>query len=101
MAAAAASSDLTLTLLYMVLIVGVFYFLWFRPQQTARKKSREMMAALAPGDRVMTAGGILGVIRSFEGEDLIVLEIADGVMVRVTKRAVIERITAPLGTPDE
>lgn len=100
MAAAAASSDLTLTFLYMALIVGVFYFLWFRPQQAARKKAREMMDALAIGDRIMTAGGILGVIRSFD-DDIIGLEIADGVVVRVTKRAVIERITTPLGTPDE
>ena len=100
MAAAAASSDLTLTLLYMALIVGVFYFLWFRPQQQARKKAREMMAALAPGYRVMTAGGILGVITSFDA-DIVGLEIADGVVVRVTKRAIIERITEPLGTPDE
>ena len=99
-AAATAGSDLTLTLLYMVLIVGVFYFLWFRPQQTARKKSKEMMAALVPGDRVMTAGGIIGIIRSFDG-DVVDLEIAPGVVVRVTKRAVIERIPDVVEPTDE
>lgn len=99
-AAATTGSDLTLTLLYMVLIVGVFYFLWFRPQQLARKKSKEMMAALVPGDRIMTAGGIIGIIRSFDG-DIIDLEIAPGVVVRITKRAVIERIPDVVEPTDE
>jgi preprotein translocase subunit YajC len=99
-ATTAAGSDFTLTLLYMALIVGVFYFLWFRPQQTARKKAREMLATLAPGDRIMTAGGIIGVVRSFDG-DIIDLEIASGVVIRVTQRAVIERIPDVLEPGDE
>jgi preprotein translocase subunit YajC len=100
MAAATVGTDYTLTFLYMALIVGVFYFLWFRPQQAARKKSREMLAALAPGDRIMTAGGIVGVIRSFE-DDIIDLEIATGVVVQITKRAVIERIPDAVEPGDE
>jgi preprotein translocase subunit YajC len=100
MAAAAASPDFTLTLLYMALIVGVFYFLLFRPQQAQRKKMRELLAALAPGDRVMTAGGLVGVIRSFEG-DFVELEIAPGVVVRATKRAIIELVPDVISTPDE
>lgn len=100
MAAAAAGSDFTLTILYMVLIVGVFYFLWYRPQQAQRKKAREMMAALAPGDRIMTAGGIIGVLRAFEG-DLVEVEIAEGVVVRVTKRAIIERMPDAAGPADD
>jgi preprotein translocase subunit YajC len=99
-AVAPAGSDLTLTLLYMALIVGVFYFLWFRPQQTQRKKAREMLDALALGDRVMTAGGIVGVIRGFDGE-ILEIEIAPGVIARFTKRAVIERIVDEIVTPDE
>jgi preprotein translocase subunit YajC len=98
--AAATSNDLTLTLMYMALIVGVFYFMWFRPQQQQRKKNRDMLAALAPGDRIMTAGGILGVVRSFEGE-IVCLEIADGVVVRVTKRAIIELITEPASLDEQ
>jgi preprotein translocase subunit YajC len=94
MPAAATGNDLTLTLLYMALIIGVFYFMWFRPQQQQRKKNREMLAALLPGDRVMTAGGILGLVRSVKG-DLVMLEIADGVVVRVTKRAIIELVAEP------
>jgi preprotein translocase subunit YajC len=93
-------SDLTLTLLYMALIVGVFYFLWFRPQQNQRKKAREMLAALAPGDRVMTAGGLVGTLRSIR-DDMVEVEIADGVVVTFTKRAVIERINPEALVPGD
>jgi preprotein translocase subunit YajC len=81
-------------LLYMVLIIGVFYFLWYRPQQTQRKKMREMLSALAPGDRVMTAGGLMGTLRTMD-DDVIEVEIADGVVVKFTKRAIIERLSGP------
>jgi preprotein translocase subunit YajC len=99
-AATQAGSDLTLTFLYIALIVGVFYFLWFRPQQTQRKKAREMLAALAPGDRVMTAGGLVGTLRSMQ-DDMVEVEISDGVVVTFTKRAVIERITAEPPVPGD
>jgi preprotein translocase subunit YajC len=99
-AAAQTGSDLTLTLLYMALIVGVFYFLWFRPQQAQRKKAREMLAALAPGDRVMTAGGLVGTLRSLE-DSMVEVEIADGVTVTFTKRAIIERILPVVPAPGD
>lgn len=93
-------SELTSFLVYMVLIVGVFYFLWFRPQQTQRKKAVEMLSALAPGDRIMTAGGLIGTLRSIEG-DVLDVEIARGVVVQFTKRAIIERITEEITPSDE
>lgn len=99
-AATATGSDMTLTILYMALIVGVFYFLWWRPQQTQRKKMREMLDELALGDRVMTAGGMIGVVRAFEGE-VIDVEIAPGVIARFTKRAVIERIVDEVPSVEE
>jgi preprotein translocase subunit YajC len=87
-------SNFTLTLLYMALIVGVFYFLWYRPQQAQRKKAREMMAALVAGDRVMTAGGLIGIVRAMD-DDMADVEIADGIVVKFTKRAIIERLSGP------
>lgn len=82
------------TVVYVVLIVGVFYFLWYRPQQLQQKRMRQMLEELAPGDRIMTAGGILGVLRSIEG-DVAEVEIADGVVVRFRKRAIAERLAEP------
>lgn len=51
------------------LIVGIFYFLIIRPQGQARKKHEELLAGLKAGDRVMTAGGILGTVRKVEEKD--------------------------------
>jgi preprotein translocase subunit YajC len=47
----------------LVLIFAVFYFLLIRPQQQKQKEMRGMLAALKRGDRVVTGGGILGVVQ--------------------------------------
>jgi preprotein translocase subunit YajC len=47
----------------LVLIFVVFYFLLIRPQQQKQKEMREMLVALKRGDKVVTAGGILGVVQ--------------------------------------
>ncbi len=47
----------------LVLIFVVFYFLLIRPQQQKQKETRQMLAALKRGDRVVTGGGILGVVQ--------------------------------------
>jgi preprotein translocase subunit YajC len=47
----------------LVLIFVVFYFLLIRPQQQKQKEMREMLGALKRGDKVVTAGGILGVVQ--------------------------------------
>jgi preprotein translocase subunit YajC len=46
----------------LVMIFGVFYFLLIRPQQQKQKETRAMIAAVRRGDRVVTGGGILGVV---------------------------------------
>jgi preprotein translocase subunit YajC len=92
-------SDPVLAIAYVAAIVGIFYFLWYRPQQAQRKKLREMMASLAPGDEVMTAGGLIGTVRSMD-TDIVTVEIADGVIVRLTRRAIIDRIN-PIAGPDD
>ena len=47
----------------IVLIMGVFYFLLFRPQQQKQKQTQAMLKALKRGDRVVTGGGILGTVQ--------------------------------------
>jgi preprotein translocase subunit YajC len=51
------------------LIVGIFYFLIIRPQGQARKKHEQLLAGLKQGDKVMTAGGLLGVVKKVEEKD--------------------------------
>ncbi|HET8997478.1 MAG TPA: preprotein translocase subunit YajC [Acetobacteraceae bacterium] len=47
----------------LILIFGVFYFLLIRPQQQKQKEAKAMLSAIKRGDRVVTGGGILGVVQ--------------------------------------
>jgi preprotein translocase subunit YajC len=70
----------------LVLIFAVFYFLLIRPQQTKQRELRRQLAAIKRGDRVVTAGGILGTVqRTREGSQEIEVEIAPNVRVQVIR----------------
>lgn len=71
----------------MAFVVGVFYFLAFRPQMKRQKEHRELMAKLAKGDEVICSGGLAGRIDDL-GEHFVTVEIADGVRVKIQKGAV-------------
>ena len=68
----------------LLLIFVVFYFLLIRPQQKKLKEHRSMLTALRRGDRIVTNGGIIGLVTKVEERELIV-EIADGVRVHVAR----------------
>lgn len=83
--AAPAAPNPLLQLAPLILIFVVFYFLLIRPQQQARKKHAEMIAAVRRGDVVVTAGGLIGkVTKVLEGDEIMV-ELADNVVVKVLK----------------
>jgi preprotein translocase subunit YajC len=95
-AQAAGSTAGTLgTILPLVLIFVVFYFLLIRPQTKRAKEHREMVGKLAAGDEVVTNGGILGRI-SEVGEHFITLEVASQVAIRVQKVQIAQLV--PKGT---
>ena len=76
------------TILPLVLIFAVFYFLLIRPQQKKAKVHREMLGAISRGDRVITGGGIMGkVTKVVNGEELAV-EIAEVIKVRAQRSMV-------------
>ncbi len=84
----------------LILIFVVFYFLLIRPQQKKMKEHRNMLEAIRRGDEVITGGGIIGkVTKVVEGEDRLVVEIADGVKVNVQQSAVsaVVNRTEPVG----
>lgn len=87
--AAASSGDFfgsATSFLPLILIFAVFYFLLIRPQQTKQKELRRQVAAIKRGDRVVTAGGIIGVVqRAREGAQEIEVEIAPNVRVQVVR----------------
>lgn len=75
-------------LLPMVLIFGVFYMLLIRPQQKKAKQHRELLEALRRGDRIITNGGLIGLIIKVVDANELIVEIAQGVRVRVARSMV-------------
>ena len=71
----------------------IFYFILIRPQQRRLKTQRDMMKALEKGNKILTTGGIIGTISKFEGDDVVVVEIAQGVKIRMSRAAVSEVIS--------
>lgn len=84
------NQDIVPLIVYAGVVFGLFYILFIAPQRRQRRQMADMLAALAPGDEVVTAGGIYGSVRSME-EEAITVEIADGVAVRVAKSAIVAR----------
>ena len=90
--AAAASGDWMSSLsgtLPLVLMFVVLYFVMIRPQMKKQKEHRAMIAALAKGDEVATAGGLLGKVSQL-GDVYLTLELAPGVEVQLQRSAVIQ-----------
>jgi len=74
-------------IIFLVLIFAIFYFLLIRPQRKRQKQQRELMEELKRGDKVITAGGIYGVIESVS-EDSILIKVESGATMRVSKSSV-------------
>ena len=72
-------------LLPLVLIFAVFYFLLIRPQQKKMKQHRESLDAIRRGDKIVLGGGIMGTVTKIVGDAELLVEIAEGVRVRVQR----------------
>ena len=82
-------------ILMLVGFIAIFYFLLWRPQQKRAKEHRNLIDNLAKGDEVATSGGVMGRITKV-ADDVVTMEIADGVQVLVQKPAV--AMLLPKGT---
>lgn len=74
-------------LILLVAMFGFMYFLLIRPQRTQQRKHAELLAALKPGDEVVTAGGIYGEVVELDAER-VMLEIDEDVRIAVARRAI-------------
>ena len=80
-------SGTQLTVLYVVAIMAMLYFLMIRPQKKQMNLRKDMLSNLKRGDHVHTAGGINGYIRAIKGE-VVYVEIADGLIIEMMKQAI-------------
>ena len=78
-----------MSMLPLVLMFVVLYFVMIRPQMKKQKEHRSMIEALAKGDEIATAGGLIGKVTKL-GDSYLTLEIAAGVEVQVQRSAVVQ-----------
>ena len=85
--------DFLVQLFPLILIFVVFYFLLIRPQQAKVRAQREMLAGVKRGDRVVTGGGIIGLVTKVISDNEVQVELADGVRVRIIKQTITDILT--------
>ena len=71
----------------LILMFAIFYFLLIRPQQKKTKQHKEMLAAVRKGDRIVSAGGLHGVITGI-AEDVVTMEIAPKIRVKISRGSI-------------
>ena len=75
----------------LILLAAMFVLLWvllIRPQRQRQLKQQQLLSSIEPGDEVLTVGGLYGIVRDVDEEDDLIVEIADGIQVRIARRAV-------------
>ena len=75
------------TLIFLLVFFLIFYMLFIRPQSKRAKQHRDLISNLAMGDEVVTSGGLIGTIVSIQ-DNIIEIEVADGVKVKMQKPAI-------------
>jgi preprotein translocase subunit YajC len=74
----------------LILLAAMFALLWvllIRPQRRKQMEQQQLLASIEPGDEVLTVGGIYGIVTEIDEEDDLIVEIAEGIRVRVARRA--------------
>jgi preprotein translocase subunit YajC len=75
----------------LILLAAMFVLLWvllIRPQRRRQQEQQRLLSSVEPGDEVLTVGGIYGIVRGIDEEEDLIVEIAEGIQVRVARRAV-------------
>lgn len=80
------------SILFLLPLIAIFYFLIMRPQQKRAKDQRALLSAVKQGDRVVAAGGIVGTVRRVD-DDVLHLQVADNVVLKVDKGSVSKRLS--------
>jgi len=98
-AAGGGGGDPIMTFLPIILIFVVFYFLLIRPQQKKVKQHREMVSALRRGDKIVTAGGLIGTVTKIISDTEAQVELAEGVRVRVVRHTISDVLSRTEAAP--
>jgi len=91
---AAAAGGMFPTILMLVVMLGVFYFLMIRPENKRKKEAEQMRASVRTGDKITTIGGIVGTVVNVKDDKIVIETGADQVRVEFTKWAISSNETA-------
>lgn len=91
--AAGGEPSFLVSLLPLILIFVVFWFLLIRPQQRRMREHREMVQATKKGDKIVTSGGIYGTVARVVDDNALEVEIAPNVKVKLARGTVSENVT--------
>ena len=80
------------TWIWLIVLAVAFYFLLIRPQRTRSKKAQDLLRSIQRGDEIVTIGGFCGRVKDVR-EDSVIITIAGGVDVKITKSAVARNLT--------
>lgn len=87
------SANPIVQLVPLLLIVAIFWLLIIRPQQKRQSEHKKMIAALAKGDRILTNGGLYGVVLNVnDKEGVLLVQLGEGVKVEMAQNAVAARV---------
>ncbi len=75
------------TLILLAAMLALLWALLIRPQRRKQMEQQQLLASIEPGDEVLTVGGIYGIVTEIDEEDDLIVEIAEGIRVRVARRA--------------
>jgi len=75
----------------LILLAAMFALLWvllIRPQKRKQAEQQQLLSGIEPGDEILTVGGVYGIVHEIDEDDDLVVEIAEGIRVRIARRAV-------------
>ena len=86
--------DMGSTLIMLVVMIGVFYFLLIRPENKRKKEAESMRSSVKVGDEITTIGGIIGTVVDVKGDKFVMETSADQVRIELAKWAISSNETA-------
>ena len=90
----AAGASMGSTVIMLVLMVAVFYFMLIRPENKRKKEAEQMRGAIKTGDKITTIGGIIGTVVNVKEDKIVIETSADQVRMELAKWAVSTNETA-------
>ena len=75
-------------LILMLATIAIFYFFMIRPQQKKEKQRKKLISELKPGDKVLTVGGMYGVVDSIKENDILVVKVDKNTKIEFARSAI-------------